>query len=147
VRTAPSAATFRRIINATDPTVWDEALSAWAAGPAASEPATSGQARPTVSGVSLDGKTMRGAKMFDAAGAMTQAAVLEALEALEQSPSRGGRMATRPKSTTTYPWGFGGGSLAEIAVPILVFQSPGGTAPTTWRPAHRQEPSWWATGS
>lgn len=45
------------------------------------------------------------------------------------------------------PGGFGGGSLAEIAVPILVFQNPGGTAPTTWRLADRQEPSWWAIES
>lgn len=43
----------------------------------------------------------------------------------------------------TPPGGIGGGSLAEVAVPILVFQGADGTAPPDWEPCGDPKPSWW----
>jgi hypothetical protein len=83
-RRAPSAATFRRLINASDPDVLDEALCVWASGrtigedPPEPEPCGRGPVVRAV--ISLDGKTLKGARSFDEAGTMTQVAVLEAFD-------------------------------------------------------------------
>lgn len=83
-RRPPSAATFRRNLNAVDPVALDDALCVWAADlPARQE--DSPQPRPEVPGpvgrrvVALDGKTLRGARSFDETGTMAQQAVLEAV--------------------------------------------------------------------
>ncbi len=90
-RRAPSAATFRRLINSCDPQVLDEALCVWASGLTIGEDATETESEPGVRGcagpgvravVSLDGKTLKGARSFDAVGVMTQVAVLEAFDHL-----------------------------------------------------------------
>lgn len=105
IRTPPSAATFRRLINTADPDVLDEALCVWASGltigqdpPEATTSADNAVAAVEGDGssadvvrseglrsiravVCLDGKTLKGARVFDAAtGVMHQAAVLEALD-------------------------------------------------------------------
>lgn len=82
-RRAPSAATFRRLINATDPDVLDEALCVWASGLTIGQdpPDPVGQGLAVVRAVvSLDGKTLKCARSFDADGVMTQVAVLEAYD-------------------------------------------------------------------
>ncbi len=89
-RRPPSSAAFRRNINAVDPAALDDALCVWAADlpaehddhTAAPEPesatgSTPGSAVRRV--VALDGTTLRGARAFDAAGTMSQQAVLEAV--------------------------------------------------------------------
>ena len=84
-RRAPSAATFRRLINTCNPDVLDEALCVWASGLRIGQDPP--QPRPELVGlpgvravVSLDGKTLKGARSFDAEGVMTQAQVLEAYD-------------------------------------------------------------------
>jgi len=110
VRAAPSSATFRRVLNTVDPDCLDEALCVWASGVAIrqddvppepattlepapktgtipeSQPATAQESKPAHTPpepgrvISIDGKTLKAARSFDAGGAMSQVAVLEALD-------------------------------------------------------------------
>lgn len=83
--------------------------------------------RPTASGPPLDGEVLvRGPRVVLDAGE----AVLLWREDARYGPSRAGY--------------HGGASLAELAVPVLVFQrSLAQTAPAGWEAAPPQAPAWW----
>jgi len=105
-RRPPSAATFRRVLNAVDPGELDEALSVWATGTdpvpepgagaepepgagAEPEPEAGAGAEPEAGAgavevvelvVAMDGKTLRGARSWGQDAVMRQEAVVEAVE-------------------------------------------------------------------
>lgn len=73
-RGTPSERTIRRLVEGCDPVALDEALSGWIAQAAAvAAPA------PGPRGLAFDGKTLKGARSFTDAGAMSQEAVVEAV--------------------------------------------------------------------
>ncbi len=84
VRSAPSAGTFRRVLNATCPVVLDEALCRWAEPPVPEvrEPGVvgAGPAARVERVVSADGKTMRAARRRLEPGRFTQDQVVEVLD-------------------------------------------------------------------
>ncbi|MEX5637960.1 ISAs1 family transposase [Parafrankia sp. FMc2] len=73
-RGVPSERTIRRLVEGCDPTALDQALSGWIARAAT---VTDPSAGPR--GLAFDGKTLKGARSFTEAGAMTQEAVVEAV--------------------------------------------------------------------
>lgn len=92
VRSAPSAATFRRVLNGTDPHALDEALCRWADPTTTIEPDLSPTPTPTPAPapapapvvikrvVSADGKTMRAARRPGPDGQAVQDQVVEVLD-------------------------------------------------------------------
>lgn len=90
-RRPPSAATFRRVLNQVDHDELDEVISVWATATAPA-PAPGPEPRRVVESgdllvdlgidlvVAMDGKTMKGARCWDAAGMMRQEAVVETVE-------------------------------------------------------------------
>lgn len=83
VRSAPSAATFRRVLNSTDPLALDEALCRWAA-PTTADPDTAPAPATTPAAirrvVSADGKTMRAARRPGPDGRIVQDQVVQVLD-------------------------------------------------------------------
>lgn len=90
-RQPPSAATFRRVLNMVDPIEFDEALSAWATAseappePEGPELVVAGEEMAVIDVgidlvVAMDGKTLKGARIWDDAGVMRQEAVVETVE-------------------------------------------------------------------
>jgi hypothetical protein len=82
VRSAPSAATFRRVLNGTDPHALDEALCRWADPTTTADPDPPHTPAPVVIRrvVSADGKTMRAARRPGPDGQAVQDQVVEVLD-------------------------------------------------------------------
>ncbi|WP_306365757.1 transposase family protein [Nocardiopsis sp. CC223A] len=80
-RSAPSAATFRRVLNGIDPLALDEALCRWAE-PTTTAPAPTPAPAPAqiTRVVSADGKTMRAARRPAPEGGAVQDQVVEVLD-------------------------------------------------------------------
>lgn len=84
VRSAPSAATFRRVLNGVDPHTLDEALCRWADSTTTTEPDLSPTSVPApvviTRVVSADGKTMRAARRPGLEGQLVQEQVVQVMD-------------------------------------------------------------------